>query len=167
MLNVGGTVTVFHSPGHNPETFSSDSVHDWPTVRQEVDAPDDQHAAVVYKPVGKDEGRPQLKVPLDSAVWTPASLCSHPPFLGIVNAHAKLPRACFHAPADHEAVSWLEDMKRTRHGGVSHGAHKDRHILCQTVEKETFWSGPYLKQRSKSTSDILTQKALWPHPREF
>lgn len=81
------------------------------------------------------------QLPLDLGVWMPMLLCSHPPFLRIVNTHAKLPRASFHAPANHEAVTWLEDMKRTRHGGVSHGAHKDRHILRQTVERETFCSG--------------------------
>lgn len=55
MLNVSGTVTVLHSPGHNPEAFSSNSVHNWSTIGKEVDTPDDQHAAIVYKPVARDE----------------------------------------------------------------------------------------------------------------
>lgn len=55
MLDVSGTVTVLHSPHHNPETFSSNSVHNWSTIGKEVDAPDDQHAAVVDKPTVRDE----------------------------------------------------------------------------------------------------------------
>lgn len=55
MLDISSTVTVLHSPGHNPEAFSSNSVHNWSTIGKEVDAPDDQHAAVVHKPVSRDE----------------------------------------------------------------------------------------------------------------
>lgn len=58
------------------------------------------------------------------------------PFLGIINTHPKLPCACVHAAANHEAVTWFKDMQRARHGGVSHGTHKDRHILRQTVQKK-------------------------------
>lgn len=58
------------------------------------------------------------------------------PFLGIINTHPELPRACVHAAANHEAVTWLEDMQGARHSGVSHGTHKDRHILRQTAQKE-------------------------------
>ncbi len=57
------------------------------------------------------------------------------PFLGIINTHPKLPRARVHAAANHEAVTWLEDMQRARHGGVSHCTHKDRHILRQTAQR--------------------------------
>ncbi len=61
------------------------------------------------------------------------------PFLGIVNTHPKLPRARFHAAANHEAVAGLKDMQGARHSGVSHGTHKNRHILCQAAKKrETF-----------------------------
>lgn len=58
------------------------------------------------------------------------------PFLRIINTHPKLPRASFHAAANHQAVTWFEDMQGARHGGVSHGTHKDRHILGQTVQKK-------------------------------
>ena len=58
------------------------------------------------------------------------------PFLGIINTHPKLPRARVHAAANHEAVTWLEDMQWARHGGVSHGTNKDRHVLCQTAQRE-------------------------------
>lgn len=57
------------------------------------------------------------------------------PVLGIIDAHPELPRACVHAAANHEAVSWLKDMQGARYGGVSHGAHKDRHILRQTEDE--------------------------------
>lgn len=57
------------------------------------------------------------------------------PFLGIINTHPKLLRACVHAAANHEAVTWLKDMQGARHGGVSHGTHKDRHILRQTAQR--------------------------------
>lgn len=67
-----------------------------------MDTSDGQHTAIIYKP-----------------------------FLGIVNTHPKLPRARVHAAANHEAVTWLEDMQGARHGWVSHGTHKDRHILRQ------------------------------------
>lgn len=59
----------------------------------------------------------------------------HLPFLRIIYAHAELPRACVHTAADHEAVTWLKNMQGTRHGGVRHGTHKDRHIFCQTAEE--------------------------------
>lgn len=59
------------------------------------------------------------------------------PFLWIVYAHAELPRPRVHAAADHEAVARLEDVQRTRHGGIRHGTHKDRHILCQAARGET------------------------------
>lgn len=55
MLDVSSTVTVLQSPGQNPKAFSSNSVHNWSTIGKEVDAPDDQHAAVVYKSVARDE----------------------------------------------------------------------------------------------------------------
>lgn len=57
------------------------------------------------------------------------------PFLGVVNTHPELPGACIHAAANHEAVTWLKDMQGARHGWVSHGTHKDRHILCQTAQR--------------------------------
>lgn len=141
MLDVGGTVTVLHSPGHDPEAFSSDSVYDRSTVRKKMDAPDDQHAAVIYEPVVGERVSVQAphSVVFGLFKWMSGCVPVSVPFLRIINTHAKLPCACFHAPADHEAVTWLEDMKRTRHSGVSHGAHKDRHILCQAAEKETFW----------------------------
>lgn len=66
-------------------------------------------------------------------VFMPACL----PFLGIINTHPKLPRSSFHAAANHETVSWLEDMQWARHGGVSHCTHKDRHILCQAAQRES------------------------------
>lgn len=56
MLDVSGAVTVLHPPGHNPEAFSPHSVHDRSPVGKEVDAPDDQHAAVVDEPAARDEG---------------------------------------------------------------------------------------------------------------
>lgn len=56
------------------------------------------------------------------------------PFLSITNAHPKLPRACVHTAADHEAITWLKDMEGTRHSGVSHSTDKDRHILRQAAE---------------------------------
>lgn len=65
----------------------------------------------------------------------------HLPFLRVIDAHAKLPRARFHAAADHEAVTRLEDVKRTRHSRVRHGAHEDRHVLRQAEGKETIGSG--------------------------
>lgn len=58
------------------------------------------------------------------------------PFLGIVDAHPKLPRARVHAAANHEAVTWLEDMQGARHSGVRHGTHKDRHILREAAQEE-------------------------------
>lgn len=58
------------------------------------------------------------------------------PFLGIIDTHPKLPCASVHAAANHEAITWFKDMQGARHGGVSHGTHKDRHILCQTVQKK-------------------------------
>lgn len=142
MLDVSCTVTVLHSPGQDPEAFPSDSVYDGSTVGKKMDGPDDQHAAIIHKPaVGYKTV--SVQAPLHCAVfglfkWMRGCVPANLPFLSIINTHAKLSRACFHAPADHEAVTWLEDMKRTRHSGVSHGAHKDRHILRQAVEKEAF-----------------------------
>lgn len=65
------------------------------------------------------------------------------PFLWIVYAHAKLPRPRVHAAADHEAVARLEDVQRTRHGGIRHGTHEDGHILCQAAwgERESALQG--------------------------
>lgn len=54
MLNVSSTVTILHSSGQNTEAFSSDSVNYWPSIREEMDTPDDQHAAIIYKPAGTD-----------------------------------------------------------------------------------------------------------------
>lgn len=103
--------------------------------------------------------------------WVVGCVSPNVPFVRIINTHAKLLRACFHAPADHEAVSWLKDMKRTRHGGVSHGAHKDRHILRQAVEKKTcrldfshFWPSFAV---GTCWHQSLTRRALSSRPREF
>lgn len=140
MLDVCCAVAVLHSPGQNPEALSSDGVYDGSTVGKEMDAPDDQHAAVVYEARARQHEIHSNTSGLLFLRLFERSCCRGPvnlPFLRIINAHAKLPGARFHAPANHEAVAWLEDMQRTRHGGVRHGAHKDRHILCQTVEKET------------------------------
>lgn len=67
------------------------------------------------------------------------------PFLRIINTHPKLLRACVHAAANHQAVTWFEDMQGARHGGVSHGTHKDRHVLSQAAQErrkaDTFESG--------------------------
>lgn len=69
-----------------------------------------------------------------------ASVLACLPFLSVTNTHPKLPGACVHAAANHEAVTWLKHMEGTRHGGVRHGTHKDRHILRQAAEakRETF-----------------------------
>lgn len=32
------------------------------------------------------------------------------PFFGVTDAHPKLPGACVHAAANHEAVTWLKHM---------------------------------------------------------
>lgn len=50
MLNVRSIVTILHCSGQNPEAFSSDGIDHGTTIREEVDAPDDQHAAIVCKP---------------------------------------------------------------------------------------------------------------------
>lgn len=52
MLNVSSTVTILHASGQNPEAFSTNSVYYWTSIGEEVNTPDDQHAAVVYKPAG-------------------------------------------------------------------------------------------------------------------
>lgn len=179
MLDVSGTVTILHSPGQDPEAFSADSVYDWSTVGKKMDAPDDQHAAVIYEPVVGDK-TVSVQAPLHSVFffglckWMHGCVPANVPFLRIINTHAKLLGACFHAPADHEAVTWLEDMKRTRHSGVSNGAHKDRHILHQAVEKETFWWDLKhfwalfaVRHKVISESQRLTQIALLSRLREF
>lgn len=149
MLNVSDAVAVFHSSGQHSEALPSDSVHDRSSIGEEVDAPDDQHAAIICKP-GEDG---------NSELWGHCTICSwckptpwllsavsphklstpynRSPFLWIVYAHAELPRPRVHAAADHEAVARLEDVQRTRHGGIRHGTHKDRHILCQAARGET------------------------------
>ncbi|TNN29727.1 hypothetical protein EYF80_060124 [Liparis tanakae] len=40
------------------------------------------------------------------------------------------------AAADHEAITRLEDVQRTRNRGVRHGAHEDRHASGQAAEEE-------------------------------
>lgn len=50
VFNVSSTVTILHSSGQNPEAFSSDSVYYRTSIREKVDTPDDQHAAVICKP---------------------------------------------------------------------------------------------------------------------
>lgn len=57
------------------------------------------------------------------------------PFLRVVNTHPKLVCACVHAAANHEAITWLKNVQGTRHSGVSHGTHKNRHILCQAATR--------------------------------
>lgn len=93
-----------------------------------------------------------------------ACLLARLPFLGIINAHPKLSRPRLHAAANHEAVTWLEDMQGARHGGVRHGTHKDRHILRQTAKKQRNSLDPFshLEPSSdESKTETLTQKALW------
>lgn len=53
MLNICSTVTVFQSSGQDPEAFSANSVHYRTPIGEEMDTPDDQHAAVVCKPAGR------------------------------------------------------------------------------------------------------------------
>lgn len=52
MLNVSSAVTILHASGQNPEALSTNSVYYWTSIREEMNAPDDQHAAIVYKPAG-------------------------------------------------------------------------------------------------------------------
>lgn len=68
MLDVSGTVTILHSPGQDPEAFSTDSVYDWSTVGKKMDAPDDQHAAVIYEPVVGDK-TVSVQAPLHSVFF--------------------------------------------------------------------------------------------------
>lgn len=50
VLNVRSIVTILHCSGQNPEAFASDGIDHGTTISEEVDAPDDQHAAIVCKP---------------------------------------------------------------------------------------------------------------------
>lgn len=56
-------------------------------------------------------------------------------------------------------------MQRTRHGGVSHGTHKDRHILSQAAKRQTQRSichpPPGHEQMKSRIRRLLTLKALW------
>lgn len=54
MFDVSSTVTVLHSSGQDPEAFSSDGVNYGSSVREEMDTPDGQHAAIIHKPAGMD-----------------------------------------------------------------------------------------------------------------
>lgn len=50
VLDVSNTVAILHSSGHYAEALPSDGVHYWSSVGEEMDTPDGQHAAVIYKP---------------------------------------------------------------------------------------------------------------------
>lgn len=54
---------------------------------------------------------------------------AHSPLDRVADAHPKLSGACLHAPADHQPVAGLEDVQRTGHCGIGHGAHKYGNIL--------------------------------------
>lgn len=47
VLNVSDAVAVFHSSGQHSEALPSDSVHDRSSIGEEVDTPDEQHAAII------------------------------------------------------------------------------------------------------------------------
>lgn len=49
VLDVGDAVPVLYPAGQHPEPLPSDGVHHGTPVWEEVDAPDDQHAAVLHK----------------------------------------------------------------------------------------------------------------------
>ena len=53
----------------------------------------------------------------------------------VPEAHAEAVGAGLPAAADHETVTRLEHVERTRHRGEGHGAHEDRHRFVQTATK--------------------------------
>lgn len=129
-------------------------------------APDDQHAAVIHEPVvgGRQAALGSSSAPAGAVGVTGMDV--HVPFVRIVNAHAKLPRARLHAAADHETVARLEHVKRTRHGGVGHGAHKDGHVLGQAGEKHTLgWDWEPGAAGQLPGPQELTQRAPWSRRR--
>lgn len=54
VLDISSAVTILHSSGHDPEAFSTDCINYRTSIREEMDAPDDQHAAMIGKPARRD-----------------------------------------------------------------------------------------------------------------
>lgn len=60
VLNICSVVTVLHPSRQNPEAFSSDGIDHRSSIGEEMDAPDEQHAAVICESANKSRVVPLI-----------------------------------------------------------------------------------------------------------